>query len=361
MPSTEIVVKAPAPSGEAEIAEMANVLVNKGLSIPPDSPYAPRVFQVAKAFDRVDRIASKSILNARKSEVLNDFKTLGISALGIASDLYSEGKEGEGNAYLYYASKMAEAAHKVVTSEFFKEAITAVGPGAEIRDIYEAGTGKSIIDGHELENWERGAALFGIVTGGFGSKIFKAAKIAEKVASMGNMLKRVIRNNGAVEDGITIAVKEAKAISSIQRFGPLEKGPLHEIKSGAGTVSDTFRSGSYSRIVTEEEVTLYRVFDGKNAKVKGSYWSDVQPTGPLQATLDAAILPEWGSNASRWVKITLPKGSAIYRGAAAPQALKTAETGISTGQLLGGGNQVYLEREFLDNSWDALRSVEGEF
>ena len=59
-------------------------------------------------------------------------------------------------------------------------------------------------------------------------------------------------------------------------------------------------------------IKAYRVF-GTEGKI-GKYWSRVKPTGPLQAQLDAALLPEWGNTAANWAEVTIPDGTKIYEG-----------------------------------------------
>jgi hypothetical protein len=256
---------------------------------------------------------------------------------------------------------MADAAYDIATSDLSKELLTSVGPGAVLRDFYEVTTGHSLIDNRTLEPWERGVALFSIATGGVGSKLFKAAGAADRVAGMGVMLKRLIKESDASEKIIEVAAREARAIKEAKRFGPLEKGPLHSIREGNGHVSDTFRSGSYTQIVTQEEKILYRVYGSKAEDGMGRYWSEVAPSGPYQATLDVAITPEFNNDAKKWVKITLPKGTTIYRGAASPQILKAKNTEVKVGELLGGGDQIYIEYETISKLWNNIKKQEDDF
>lgn len=111
---------------------------------------------------------------------------------------------------------------------------------------------------------------------------------------------------------------------NIVRYGPHMKGPLPE------SVANTFRGGSYAQKTLECEQTLWRVHGGKAGEL-GSYWSRTPPQGPLQVRMDLALKPEWGNTATSVSRITVPKGTVIFEGAAAPQ-----------GNLLGGGSQVYI-------------------
>jgi len=127
----------------------------------------------------------------------------------------------------------------------------------------------------------------------------------------------------------------ANAPSSVTRYGPHTTGPLSK------DVAATFRGGSYSQVKLGQNTTLYRVYGGSSRKM-GPYWTRVKPGGPLQSQLDSALAPQWRNTAQNVVKIQVPKGTVIFEGAAAPQS-----TGV--GQLLGGGNQVYIPK--VDPAW----------
>jgi len=122
----------------------------------------------------------------------------------------------------------------------------------------------------------------------------------------------------------------------LQRWGPQTgSGPLPE------KIANTFRSASYSEVKLTEEITLYRSYGGKASEL-GSFWTRTQPTGPMQAQMDGAILSEWGNTMTQVAQIRVPAGTIIYEGYAAEQA------GIVI-KLLGGGSQVYIP--YVDPSW----------
>jgi RHS repeat-associated protein len=120
---------------------------------------------------------------------------------------------------------------------------------------------------------------------------------------------------------------------SIVRYGPMNPGPLPD------SVTNTFRSGSYTANTLSQPTTLYRVHGG-SAGPLGNFWTRTPPAGPLQAKIDLAIRPEWGNTATQVTRITVPPGTTIFEGAAASQ-----------GGLVGGGNQVFIPR--VDPSWVA--------
>ena len=77
---------------------------------------------------------------------------------------------------------------------------------------------------------------------------------------------------------------------------------------------------------------------GGTAGQLDQYWTRTKPTGPMQAQLDLALKPEWGNTATRTTAITVPKGTVVYEGVAAPQ-----------GSMTGGGSQVIVPH--VDSSW----------
>lgn len=71
-------------------------------------------------------------------------------------------------------------------------------------------------------------------------------------------------------------------------------------------IADTFRSGTYTRLIIQEETTLYRVYGGKAGEL-GSYWTRTKPQGPLQSVVDSALDQKWGNNATQVVQIKVVK------------------------------------------------------
>jgi hypothetical protein len=108
--------------------------------------------------------------------------------------------------------------------------------------------------------------------------------------------------------------------------GPL---PTHVVNS--------FRSASYVEKALEEPQIFYRSYSDPT-KAIGRYWTRTSPLGPLQSKMDNALNPEWGNLATHSIKIKVPSGIKIYEGTVAPQ-----------GGLLGGGNQVYIQK--IESSW----------
>jgi hypothetical protein len=149
----------------------------------------------------------------------------------------------------------------------------------------------------------------------------------------GGNVAAVFSKTGKATDVVTDAVKtETKAAGNSTAIthwnaatGP---GPL------GSDIAKTFSGASYTEKITDDTITLYRVYGGKSPEL-GSYWTSTPPAGALQSRMDSAILAEWGNSAEKVVQIKVPKGTKIYEGTAAPQS-------NGTESFLGGGAQIYI-------------------
>lgn len=123
------------------------------------------------------------------------------------------------------------------------------------------------------------------------------------------------------------------------RAGPMETKwtPLNGPGPLDPKTASTFRTGTYTEKVLQEDVVLYRAYGGKAGEL-GKFWTRERPAGPYQAAIDSAIEPKWGNTLEKTSVIRVPKGTKIYEGVAAPQ-----------GGLVGGGNQIVIES--VDPSW----------
>lgn len=106
-------------------------------------------------------------------------------------------------------------------------------------------------------------------------------------------------------------------------------------------ITNSFRSGSYTETILQEDTIFYRV-SGGNAREVGHYFSRTPQAGGLQSQLDLALNPEWGNTASIVSQVNVPAGTAIYEGFAAQQ-------NITGGILSGGGSQIYIPE--VDATW----------
>ena len=152
------------------------------------------------------------------------------------------------------------------------------------------------------------AVLTGAVTGGLGSAGFYGAGKAVD-ALWGSVAGR--RSNGI-------------------HYTPVNSGPLKR------NIAETFAGGSYTKIVLKDDAVFYRVYGGDAGKV-GRYMTRTPQNGGMQTQIDFALVPDWGNTAEYITKVVVPKGTIIHEGRAALQA-----TNGGAGQLLGGGNQIYI-------------------
>ena len=154
------------------------------------------------------------------------------------------------------------------------------------------------------------------------------------------------------------AEKVLDSAKNISRQNPINPGVLHNkpirdiipldsrgVPLPNSTIADTFRGGSYLTIETKNPVTLYRAYSDPSRKF-GPYWSRMKPTGPRQAVMDSALDPTWGNRASEWIEVSLPSGSVMHEGAVA--SVSNIPAGV---ELIGGGNQIYLDGVTILDSW----------
>ncbi len=116
------------------------------------------------------------------------------------------------------------------------------------------------------------------------------------------------------------------------RYGPTNRGPLE------ADVANSFRSSSYTSRKLAQPKELWRVYSNPKMKL-GAYWSDVPPSGPVQATVDSALHHTFQNAATLVVHIRVPAGTTIFEGIAGPKE-----------GLIGGGPQ-FLVRKRLP-SWE---------
>lgn len=251
-----------------------------------------------------------------------------------------------------------------------------------LRSAYEVATGRNLVTGEALDKWNYSFAVIGMFSLGYGSKLGKAGRLVGRMAEdlanspLGGKLPGGIAADGIglfsevigsawelglkTKDEIRDFVDLSKRIvgneigevgdltkvikGKMTRFSPIKRGPLED------SVANTFRSKSYFMTVTDEPVKLYRVH-GDGANPLSKYWSRSKPSGPMQATFDSALDPAWGNSAKKWVEITVPKGEKLFEGIVSKINLKRGNRQISTGQLLGGGSQVYIDKTRIPKNW----------
>ena len=125
-----------------------------------------------------------------------------------------------------------------------------------------------------------------------------------------------------------------KAIEKLAKLGNANPSEIDIHRARLDTIS-TFRSGTYTRKVLQDDTLFYRTHGG-NAGETGAFWSRTPPQGKMQNTMDSAILDAWGNTQQKLSVMKVPAGTVIYEGPTAMQA-----DGVQT--LLGGGNQVLFQ------------------
>jgi hypothetical protein len=84
----------------------------------------------------------------------------------------------------FYGGSFVQGEGLLEVAGMMADLVTSWTPGVSwARDIYESVSGKDLITGRTLENWERGAAILGAITvgiGSAGSKVLHAFRVLEK-------------------------------------------------------------------------------------------------------------------------------------------------------------------------------------
>jgi hypothetical protein len=116
-------------------------------------------------------------------------------------------------------------------------------------------------------------------------------------------------------------------------------------------ISESFLDSNYRTVITNEDLTVYRVFGGK-ANAQGGFVTTSPALNKIQAKIDAALLPEWKNTRAFEAEILVPKGTVLNIGKVAPQTIK------SSGTVLEGLADQILMPEGWPNTWiKNVRSV----
>ncbi|WP_419178215.1 hypothetical protein [Pseudomonas syringae] len=121
------------------------------------------------------------------------------------------------------------------------------------------------------------------------------------------------------------------------KYSSVEKENLHS------WVAESFTNGKYKTVVTTQDIYVHRVFGG-NAKASGGFVSTSPASSPIQAKLDAALLPEWKNTRQFEAKILIPKSTTLNIGSVAPQVTKS-------GTIFKGGTDQILMPQNWPESW----------
>ena len=111
----------------------------------------------------------------------------------------------------------------------------------------------------------------------------------------------------------------------------------HELPSW---LIETYKDGQYRTVVTNEEITVYRVF-GYNAEAGGAFATSNPAINRVQTKVDSAILPEWKNSLKYEAEIVIPKGTTLNIG-------RVGEQYTMSGARLAGDADQFL----LPQNWD---------
>lgn len=105
------------------------------------------------------------------------------------------------------------------------------------------------------------------------------------------------------------------------------------------SLKSTFSNGQYRTVVAEQDIKLYRVFGGASGK-EGTFLTSQRPTDRLDSKTGLALKAEWKNSRQQYCEVTIPKGTVMAIGTAAPQL-------TASGHVLPGGmDQIVIERNF---------------
>lgn len=176
--------------------------------------------------------------NAADYEVRKTLVDLGDAALDEAESSYRAGNVLEGNAWYEIAMAAADAA-------------LSLTPGVGwAKDVYEASTGKSLLTGKKLSDFERTMAAVGALTGGIAKlgviakagKIFgimattaKTAEEAEKIAQAGKEAVEIAENAAKAPGLLSSGADSVKAYAeAASKYGKSSGEVAESLKSGKG-------------------------------------------------------------------------------------------------------------------------------
>lgn len=180
-------------------------------------------------------------------------KKIGLEFTEIADGYNASGDSDNARVFKEYAQWMIDLA-------FGLDPVT--GP---IRDIYEAFSGKNIITNEDLSGFERGIAVFGAISFGFGSKIGKAVKVLaeleaskrffQKLPGISDRFKRVASKGLVTPE--RFANRDWDKVVEAYRHGPAQ-GFLNDIAK-----NEPEKLFHYSELVNKTKSTRIRTPDSK--------------------------------------------------------------------------------------------------
>jgi len=212
------------------------------------------------------------------------------------------------------------------------------------KSLYEAASGKDIY-GHKLSKTDRALALLGVIVpqAKNAKRVLKLGEegvdVGKNLLKRGGKLRKACGQNAGTQCGPSSPKSNKKPqepeIPKKYQTAIDDKVTVIEKQELPKQVADSFLDGYYRTVVTNEEITLYRVYGG-NADKFGSYAATTPAGNRIQVKMDSALLPQWKNTREYEVVIKVPKGAVLNIGKVAPQTTKSGAV------LPGGGDQIVL-------------------
>lgn len=103
---------------------------------------------------------------------------------------------------------------------------------------------------------------------------------------------------------------------------------------------ETFFNNQYRTVVTTEDIKLYRVYGGASKK-EGTFLTSQMPMDRMDVKMGLALKADWKNSREDYCEVTIPKGTILNIGKAAPQI-------TASGHILPGGmDQIILSKDFI--------------
>jgi len=137
------------------------------------------------------------------------------------------------------------------------------------------------------------------------------------------------------------------ALPAVSRAQNVNNEPVNAQCAAPSSYVPTFLDSRCVAVTLQYELKLIRVFSNDAAK-QGHYLSTTPPLSSSYAIRRLALKQEWGNRATKQVEATVPIGTTIYIGIAAPQEPQV---------LYPGGAQQTVVEDLTGIIWGRTRPV----
>ncbi|MCB9229470.1 MAG: EndoU domain-containing protein [Deltaproteobacteria bacterium] len=269
----------------------------------------------------------------------------------------------------YYKQQEFEAGDIAITvAETLLDIAVSVTPVVGwARDCYESILGKDLLSGKALDNTERILAVAGALTGGFGSKIGKAAKVFQKTMK--------------IEHGSETIITATKIIDSAKKWDSVQS-LIHVAKGNYQIASDGTRkivSGMHTKLgfdnflkLNEQAGKSFNIknvteFTSESINAGGEVLSQTLGNGVrrLQLPRDAwvngktynkAVAYSESEQKLKGIKSLFPDGWNVSKIGHATNSVKNSSTSIRSGNSITGTYENVKIQIFVDGNDKILTS-----